>query len=209
MKKTSYKVILSAGFLAVWVSQADAKLEKNSVPFNISNQSNQQSAPSVQQNMRTRQRQLLMQGVANALLGRWTLEQRALISNINVQETDSDSVVISPTISQNSNISAFQNNFFSFVTAIVNSLQGVMVNREFSFERLGVQNSQDGIVFRPIFLQDSFDSDEDEEMPEVVNSEEEDLNFEEEDIDSPDEEDDEQDGQQNNQNSSFEPAPER
>jgi len=174
MKKIVNGALLAFIF-GVWTFQVDAKLEKKFAPLNINNQSNQQNEDddlqnenNDQQNIINVQRQHFMNDVSNRLSSRWNPIQRAQISNITFLDTDDGSVEISPVMSQGAN---FQSNFTNWVAAIVDRLQELVEGREIDLVRVATQSSQNGIVFTPIFLQDPFDSDGDEEISEEESEE--------------------------------------
>jgi len=180
MKKIVNGALLAFIF-GVWSFQADARLEKKFAPLNIISPSNQQNENddqqenNAQQNIRNAQRQYFMQDVRNALLSRWTPIQRARISNITFPNSGSGSVEISVVMGQNVNVHSFQTNFTNLVTAIVDRLQEIVEDREFELEGLATtqnsENGENGVTFRPLFLQDPFDSEGDEEMLEEESEE--------------------------------------
>ncbi|HBY05502.1 MAG: hypothetical protein UV38_C0001G0307 [candidate division TM6 bacterium GW2011_GWE2_42_60] len=171
MKKTYNMTVFLAVFLAVWTFQVDARLEKNLASLNINSPSNQQQENNAPQNIGDAQRLYFIQDVRNALLSRWTPIQRARISDTTFPDPVAGSVEISVIMGQNVNVQSFQTNFTNLVTAIVDRLQEIVDGREFELEGLATQNSANGVVFSPIFLQDPFDSEGDEGMPEEESEE--------------------------------------
>lgn len=104
----------------------------------------------------------LTEDVSNALWNRWTPFQRTSISGVSLENDGVSGAVVVQPVNQGSNPETFQENFSSMVSAIVDRLEAIVGTTQ--YERLdGVPTNTNGIIFRPIFLQDPFDSSEDEE----------------------------------------------